>query len=150
MNTKTERNVLTEEMVVEEMAAAETVVTETAENHEMVKMVAAEMEEIDAAEIHEVAETATAETAMAEIQEMTGIAVAEALDAVKEMVTVSRKTVGTIIRIIKVKKKNPAIIIHQKHHVVNAMPLAGGRVKKLNSRPGILYLAYMLSFFLNI
>lgn len=145
MNTKTERNVLTEEMVVEEMAAAETVVTETAENHEMVKMVAAEMEEIDAAEIHEVAETATAE-----IQEMTGIAVAEALDAVKEMVTVSRKTVGTIIRIIKVKKKNPAIIIHQKHHVVNAMPLAGGRVKKLNSRPGILYLAYMLSFFLNI
>lgn len=135
MNTKTERNVLTEE----------TVVTETAENHEMVKMVAAEMEEIDAAEIHEVAETATAE-----IQEMTGIAVAEALDAVKEMVTVSRKTVGTIIRIIKVKKKNPAIIIHQKHHVVNAMPLAGGRVKKLNSRPGILYLAYMLSFFLNI
>lgn len=131
MNTKTERNVLTEEMVVEEMAAAETVV--------------AEMEEIDAAEIHEVAETATAE-----IQEMTGIAVAEALDAVKEMVTVSRKTVGTIIRIIKVKKKNPAIIIHQKHHVVNAMPLAGGRVKKLNSRPGILYLAYMLSFFLNI
>lgn len=145
MNTKTERNVLTEEMVVEEMAVAETVVTETAENHEMVKMVAAEMEEIDAAEIHEVAETATAE-----IQEMTGIAVAEALDAVKEMVTVSRKTVGTIIRIIKVKKKNPAIIIHQKHHVVNAMPLAGGRVKKLNSRPGILYLAYMLSFFLNI
>ena len=145
MNTKTERNVLTEEMVVEEMAVAETVVTETAENHEMVKMVAAEMEEIDAAEIHEVAETA-----MAEIQEMTGIAVAEALDAVKEMVTVSRKTVGTIIRIIKVKKKNPAIIIHQKHHVVNAMPLAGGRVKKLNSRPGILYLAYMLSFFLNI
>ena len=145
MNTKTERNVLTEEMVVEEMAVAETVVTETAENHEMVKMVAAEMEEIDAAEIHEVAETATAE-----IQEMTGIAVAEALDAVKEMVTVSRKTVGTIIRIIKVKKKNPAIIIHQKHHVVNAMPLAGGRVKKLNSRPGVLYLAYMLSFFLNI
>ena len=145
MNTKTERNVLTEEMVVEETAVAETVVTETAENHEMVKMVAAEMEEIDAAEIHEVAETATAE-----IQEMTGIAVAEALDAVKEMVTVSRKTVGTIIRIIKVKKKNPAIIIHQKHHVVNAMPLAGGRVKKLNSRPGILYLAYMLSFFLNI
>lgn len=150
MNTKTERNVLTEEMVVEEMAVVETVVTETvvtetAENHEMVKMVAAEMEEIDAAEIHEVAETATAE-----IQEMTGIAVAEALDAVKEMVTVSRKTVGTIIKIIKVKKKNPAIIIHQKHHVVNAMPLAGGRVKKLNSRPGVLYLAYMLSFFLNI
>lgn len=150
MNTKTERNVLTEEMVVEEMvvaetAVAETVVAETAENHEMVKMVAAEMEEIDAAEIHEVAETATAE-----IQEMTGIAVAEALDAVKEMVTVSRKTVVTIIRIIKVKKKNPAIIIHQKHHVVNAMPLAGGRVKKLNSRPGVLYLAYMLSFFLNI
>lgn len=145
MNTKTERNVLTEEMVVEEMAVAETVVTETAENHEMVKMVAAEMEEIDAAEIHEVAEMATAE-----IQEMTRIAVAEALDAVKEMVTVSRKTVGTIIRIIKVKKKNHAIIIHQKHHVVNAMPLAGGRVKKLNSRPGILYLAYMLSFFLNI
>lgn len=145
MNTKTERNVLTEEMVVEEMAVVETVVTETAENHEMVKMVAAEMEEIDAAEIHEVAETATAE-----IQEMTGIAVAEALDAVKEMVTVSRKIVGTIIKIIKVKKKNPAIIIHQKHHVVNAMPLAGGRVKKLNSRPGVLYLAYMLSFFLNI
>ena len=143
MNTKTERNVLTEEMVVEE-----TVVTETAENHEMVKMVAAEMEEIDAAEIHEVAEMVVTETA--EIQEMTGTAVAEALDAVKEMVTVSRKTVGTIIRIIKVKKKNPAIIIHQKHHVVNAMPLAGGRVKKLNSRPGILYLAYMLSFFLNI
>ena len=145
MNTKTERNVLTEEMVVEEMAVAETVVTETAENHEMVKMVAAEMEEIDAAEIHEVAEMATAE-----IQEMTRIAVAEALDAVKEMVTVSRKSVGTIIRIIKVKKKTHAIIIHQKHHVVNAMPLAGGRVKKLNSRPGVLYLAYMLSLFLNI
>lgn len=145
MNTKTERNVLTEEMAVAETAAAETVVAETAENHEMVKMVAAEMEEIDAAEIHEVAETATAE-----IQEMTGIAVAEALDAVKEMVTVLRKIVVTIIRIIKVKKKNPAIIIHQKHHVVNAMPLAGGRVKKLNSRPGVLYLAYMLSFFLNI
>ena len=116
------------------MAVEEMVVTETAENHEMVKMVAAEMEEIDAAEI----------------QEMTGIAVAEALDVVKEMVTVSRKTVETIIRIIKVKKKNPAIIIHQKHHVVNAMLLAGGRVKKLNSRPGVLYLAYMLSFFLNI
>ena len=145
MNTKTERNVLTEEMAVAETAAAEMVVAETAENHEMVKMVAAEMEEIDTAEIHEVAETATAE-----IQEMTGIAVAEALDAVKEMVTVLRKIVVTIIRIIKVKKKNPAIIIHQKHHVVNAMPLAGGRVKKLNSRPGILYLAYMLSFFLNI
>ena len=150
MNTKTERNVLTEEMVVEEMAVEEMAVAETAENHEMVKMVAAEMEEIDAAEIHEVAETAMAETAMAEIQEMTGIAVAEALDVVKEMVTVSRKTVGTIIRIINVKKKNLAIIIHQKHHVVNAMLLAGGRVKKLNSRPGVLYLAYMLSFFLNI
>lgn len=122
MNTKTERNVLTEEMAVAETVVAETVVTETAENHEMVKMVAAEMEEIDAAEIHEVA---------------------EALDAVKEMVTVSRKTVGTIIRIIKVKKKNPAIIIHQKHHVVNAMPLAGGRVKKLN-RAGQAYFIWLI------